>query len=782
MEEYVNLSPTYLQQEEANIKRGDTMKKLISILTIVCLIATMISGTALAAGESEGNGGQSPAAALYVAPNPGAGLDGRVSVSADLLGGSGTLYLPGKAAADKLCFSWDDASVTLSRDGVDYSSGSAPIAAENESVTYQVKKGAVVSTVTVKTLKGSSSVEPMFLEIDESLGTIDAMNSDENHDTKCYGSVVFDDVSKYMSIKGRGNSTWGTWGFAKKPYNITIYEDAGYQDSKKVELVKGVKTKKWSLIANFLDNSLMRNKIAMDLADELGIGMKTRFADLWMNGKYLGNYLITPKNDYNAPDGGYALENDNYLEEGEEQFAIPGMFEIGKITGDRGYYNRMSVKDIGKEAKAQGVDTAAIEAYFLEAWNALEDFDSENYQNYFDMDSWAKMFLMYEVSKTYDCFSGSLLMHRDGLTASDKLIAGPAWDYDVSFGRTLHKFFVGVAENVQVNAEGWYNDSIGLMAVNQPVSLFQELGKHASFMRHVAKVYNENKQSFEGAAADVDRQREILRQSAQMDAAKFGIVNVCGEYVVSPEIMSALGTGNYKLNYEFTVNWDNYVNNLKEWCTKRVLWLSDHLAPGVDIVTFHGGTVKTDGSDVSGDTGMPFVDVKSGDWFCPYVKYVYDNGLFAGTSETTFEPNTAMTRGMFVTVLWAREGKPVAKDSNFKDLKADWYKTAVNWAAANGIIGGYDAEHFGPDDYVTRQQMAAIMYQYAKYKGYDTEANGSLDQFKDASSVASYAETAMKWAVGHRIIAGTGNGLEPDGNATRAQVAVVLQAFNNNVK
>ena len=758
------------------------MKKLISILTIVCLIATMISGTALAAGESEGNGGQSPAAALYVAPNPGAGLDGRVSVSADLLGGSGTLYLPGKAAADKLCFSWDDASVTLSRDGVDYSSGSAPIAAENESVTYQVKKGAVVSTVTVKTLKGSSSVEPMFLEIDESLGTIDAMNSDENHDTKCYGSVVFDDVSKYMSIKGRGNSTWGTWGFAKKPYNITIYEDAGYQDSKKVELVKGVKTKKWSLIANFLDNSLMRNKIAMDLADELGIGMKTRFADLWMNGKYLGNYLITPKNDYNAPDGGYALENDNYLEEGEEQFAIPGMFEIGKITGDRGYYNRMSVKDIGKEAKAQGVDTAAIEAYFLEAWNALEDFDSENYQNYFDMDSWAKMFLMYEVSKTYDCFSGSLLMHRDGLTASDKLIAGPAWDYDVSFGRTLHKFFVGVAENVQVNAEGWYNDSIGLMAVNQPVSLFQELGKHASFMRHVAKVYNENKQSFEGAAADVDRQREILRQSAQMDAAKFGIVNVCGEYVVSPEIMSALGTGNYKLNYEFTVNWDNYVNNLKEWCTKRVLWLSDHLAPGVDIVTFHGGTVKTDGSDVSSDTGMPFTDVKSGDWFCPYVKYVYDNGLFAGTSETTFEPNTAMTRGMFVTVLWAREGKPAAKDSTFKDLKADWYKTAVNWAAANGIIGGYDAEHFGPDDYVTRQQMAAIMYQYAKYKGYDTEANGSLDQFKDASSVASYAETAMKWAVGHRIIAGTGNGLEPDGNATRAQVAVVLQAFNNNVK
>ena len=764
------------------------MKKLITILITLCMMVSLISGTALAVDESAGEGEQLTTngtltvqgTPLYVASNPGAGLDGRVNVSSDLLGNSGTLFLPGKAAADKLCFSWDDASVTLEKDGVAYISGSAPVAAENESVTYQVKKGAAVSSLTVKTLKGSSGVEPMFLEINEDLGTIDAMKSDENHETSCYGSVVFDHISKYMSIKGRGNSTSTTWGFEKKPYNITIYEDAGFQDSKKVEFVKGVKTKKWSLIANFLDNSLMRNKIAMDLAEDIGIGMKTRFADLWMNGEYLGNYLITPKNDYNAPDGGYALENDNYLEEGEEQFPIPGMFEIGKITGDRGYYNRMTVKDIGKDAKKQGVDTAAIEDYFLEAWAALEDFDSESYQNYFDMDSWAKMFLMYEVSKTYDCFSGSLLMHRDGLTPSDKLIAGPAWDYDVSFGRTLHKFFVGVAENVQVNAEGWYNDSIGLMAVNEPISLLQELQKHASFMRHVAKVYNENRQSFEDAAANVDRQREVIRQSAEMDAARFGIINVCGEYVVAPDIMSALGTGKYKLNYEFTVNWDNYVNNLKEWCAKRVLWLTDHLAPGVDIVTFHGGTVKTDGSET--DTGLPFTDVHSGDWFFPYVKYVYENGLFSGMSETTFEPNTAMTRAMFVTVLWAKEGKPAGGKSAFKDLTSDWYKDAVNWAAVNGIVGGYDSDHFGPNNPVTREQMAAIMYQYAKFKGYDTEANGSLEKYKDSSEVAAYAVTAMKWAVGHKLIAGTDKGLEPAGNATRAQVAVVLQAFNNNVK
>ena len=128
------------------------------------MMVSLISGTALAVDESAGEGEQLTTngtltvqgTPLYVASNPGAGLDGRVNVSSDLLGNSGTLFLPGKAAADKLCFSWDDASVTLEKDGVAYISGSAPVAAENESVTYQVKKGAAVSSLTVKTLKGSS--------------------------------------------------------------------------------------------------------------------------------------------------------------------------------------------------------------------------------------------------------------------------------------------------------------------------------------------------------------------------------------------------------------------------------------------------------------------------------------------------------------------------------------------------------------------------------------------------------------------------------------------------
>ena len=506
-------------------------------------------------------------AALYVPANKDAGLEGRVNVKYDALGSVAKVYLPGKADVSQLYFCWDDADITVTKNGETYESGTAPLAAPGKSITYKITKGAALALVTVKTVQGSADVEPMFLELDESQGTIEAMNADETHETKCVGNVIFDGQTRAMSMKGRGNSTWG---LPKKPYNITLKNDDA--------MIPGVVAEKWSLLANYFDNSLIRNKVAMDLADGLGIGLPSRYVDIWMNGEYLGNYLMTPKSDYKAPKGGFHLENDNYVDSEDPQFKIPGMYAIGDTLNDDGYFNLMTIKKIGKDAKKAGWDAAKVEEYFTEAWNALEDFDSENYQNYFDLDSWAKMFLMYEVSKTYDCFAGSLLMHRDNVKdPNSKLVAGPAWDYDVAFGRTLHKFLVGIAEPVQLNAEGWYNDSIGLISVDKPVSLLQELGKHASFMQAVAKVYNANVAVFEDIPANVDRQREILRASALMNNELWGTQSLCADYLVAPNTMRALGTGQYALNYEVTLTWENYVNNLKEFCSKRVLWLSDHL-------------------------------------------------------------------------------------------------------------------------------------------------------------------------------------------------------------
>ena len=224
-----------------------------------------------------------------------------------------------------------------------------------------------------------------------------------------------------------------------------------------------------------------------------------------------------------------------------------------------------------------------------------------------------------------------------------------------------------------------------------------------------------------------------------------------------------------------------------------VNWLLRNVEPGTYRLVYNGYSKDLLGNyngftseskpflvNQSGNSGLPFVDVKEADWSWPYVKYVYENGMFAGTSATTFEPNTAMTRGMFVTVLWAKDGKPSAGESSFKDLRADWYKEAVAWAAANRIVGGYSNDSFGPEDPITREQMAAIMLQYAKYKGLDTAPSGILLGYGDVLEISSYAVTAMKWAVGHKILAGTNRGLEPKSAATRAQVAVVLKAFSEN--
>ena len=573
------------------------MKKLSKWMLSLCLsLAMIVSVMGVAAFAAEDTQKSDTEAvlskllksSLYVEKNKKAGLRGQVNVALDVPNAGGVIYLPGSADTTKLRLSWDTKGVTFSRNGKTYKSGKAPIAKAGKTYTYTVSKGGLSAPLKVKTMQGSAKVDGMFLEIDESKGSILAMQLDSDHATSCYGKMkVGDHKKKYVSIKGRGSSTWL---MPKKPYNMTVYDDETYTTKDKTELIDGVKVKKWSLLANYFDNALMRNKIAQDLAFDMGIGLKTKFVDLWMNGTYLGSYLLTPKKDHGCSDDGFIIENDHHLPDGEEAET----FDFPNIHTMPLKHNYLLVDDIGDNAKANGVNTKTIEKWFTKAWDAVLDKDSERYQDYFDMDSWAKMYLMFEVSKNYDCYAGNIIMRRNGMKKSDKLYAGPAWDYDIAFGRTLHKFLVGVDEATQLNAEGWYNDSIGYHVTgDEPVSILQELGKHPSFMRHVAKVYNQYKSSFEGIDANIVKQEKLLRQSAYMNNALFGTNSLSAEYVVAPNTMEALGTGKYKLNYKVTLTWDDYIHNLREYCQKRVMWLSDHLAPGVDITTRHGGTVST---------------------------------------------------------------------------------------------------------------------------------------------------------------------------------------------
>ena len=187
---------------------------------------------------------------------------------------------------------------------------------------------------------------------------------------------------------------------------------------------------------------------------------------------------------------------------------------------------------------------------------------------------------------------------------------------------------------------------------------------------------------------------------------------------------------------------------------------------------------RVDGNPGTG--ANPFTDVSEKDWFYSDVMFVYENGLMLGTSKTLFSPHGTATRGMMATILWRMEGSPVPKGKNsFTDVEAGkWYADAITWTAENGIFAGYGKDKFGPDDPITREQLAAIFYRYADYKGYDLTVKGNLDKFKDADKITDYAKTAMQWAVGSGLVKGkSGNLLDPQGTATRAEIAAMLHRF-----
>ena len=177
---------------------------------------------------------------------------------------------------------------------------------------------------------------------------------------------------------------------------------------------------------------------------------------------------------------------------------------------------------------------------------------------------------------------------------------------------------------------------------------------------------------------------------------------------------------------------------------------------------------------------LPFTDVRRGDWFYDDVRYAYEKGIMTGTSAALFSPNAKLTRGMIVTILYRMENSPaVSAAPGFTDVKAgEWYSAAVAWAAANGIVTGYSETMFGPNDPVTREQLSAILYRYAIYKGMSavtTEEN--LSHFADGESISPYAVSAMNWAVGAGLINGADNRLLPGESASRAQVAAIIHRY-----
>ena len=178
--------------------------------------------------------------------------------------------------------------------------------------------------------------------------------------------------------------------------------------------------------------------------------------------------------------------------------------------------------------------------------------------------------------------------------------------------------------------------------------------------------------------------------------------------------------------------------------------------------------------------GLPFADVSGSDWFYNDVRYVYEKGIMDGTGIDRFSPNAPLTRAMIVTILYRMAGSPsVSGSSDFTDVAAGkWFAKAVAWAAANGIVNGYGSGLFGPNDPVTREQLAAILYRYAVYGGMTAVTlEENLGGFADTAQLSAYAIQAMNWADSQGLINGSGSNLVPKAQATRAQVAAIIHRY-----
>ena len=254
----------------------------------------------------------------------------------------------------------------------------------------------------------------------------------------------------------------------------------------------------------------------------------------------------------------------------------------------------------------------------------------------------------------------------------------------------------------------------------------------------------------------------------------------CGALLVKGEVIPATGhTPELRNQKDATFTEEGYTGDLYCAVCGELLQVGEiipvkelpAILPPVTVPTLPG----------TGD-GLPFVDVGTGDWFYGDVEYVYEEGLMNGTSGTRFDPNGVLTRAKVVTILYRMEVEPeaVRTFNTFSDVsRSDWYGEAVEWAAANGIVNGYSDGRFGPNDPITREQLAAILYRYASFKGFDVSKadTTSLAGYPDAAKVSGYAVPAVQWAVGKGLINGVSGKLAPQSTATRAQVAAIIHRF-----
>ena len=396
----------------------------------------------------------------------------------------------------------------------------------------------------------SAGTDALFLELDEALSYLDESKNRQATGSAWYlnadGTAANAREETVEKLNGRGNASWGV---VKKGYNFKLAESAHW--------IGNGTTRSYTLVANYDDGSLLRNKIGLDLANELRVGPgAAEMVDLFVNGLYHGSYILTPKTTASAPKTGYMLELDNNAD--ENQFVLDHW-------SSRDYISAFTVKDNDAE-----VPLSDIRDYMQEVWDAIRDTESDEYLSYIDIDSFAKHFLIQEFCKDGDPLSGSIFMYRCGTEPEDKLYMGPIWDLAYSMGRIFYNGRGHIHGKDISSADGWYLENVDDATTN----LFAVLLEHDSFREAVRDTWADYADLFEALPGNIDRAKERYAVSARLNYLYWDIdhddMNL---YITGGKTVDS---GPYAVEYIRTETWEDYVANFRAYTAARVKFLCEN--------------------------------------------------------------------------------------------------------------------------------------------------------------------------------------------------------------
>lgn len=579
------------------------------------------------------------------------------------------------------------------------------------------------------------------------------------------GTLVYEGNLK--QIKGRGNSTWLE---PKKPYQLKLEESVDLMETGDPR----EQNQTWLLLTNYSDETLLANRVMFDLAADLGLSYtpNCRPVDLYYDGEYRGSYLLTEKTEVaegrvDVRDLGAVIEEDNRqdgdLEDlptviwtnalGNEYQYVRGLKKPKDLTG--GYLLELDYEDRAKEerswfrtsdgyyltVKSPEFAPKPVMDYISRAFQELENavdnggmdpVSGKKLSEIADLRSLAEFFLVEEISYDKDAYVSSTYLYKPA--GNEQFYAGPVWDFDAVLGRDGSEF----------SYEGFFagNTSVG-----------HKLLKLPAFREEVRKVYEERFDALMGCLLE-GRREETARLKP--------LESYYEEMAASERMDEVLWPG----------IWENgkraYREGLEEW---------------KELLRAHNDWLREEISAWDENTQVPyyFLDVSPRDWFADGVSFVFEKGIMNGVNEFQFAPHRPITRAMAVTILYRVSGQEEVQEAvSYTDVPEDiWYTSAVNWAGKQGIAIGYEDGSFRPEQEITREELAAMLYRYCQMEDSISSApdpQSSLSRFADSKQIGEWAREPMAWALETNLLNGVGgNRLDPKGTAQRCQAAVILQ-------